>query len=104
MADLTNEESYLKEIVVGIVSKPQDVEITRKVDEMGVLLTLKTNPSDMGVLIGKEGNTVKAIRTLLRIIGMKAQQRINLKVIDPREASKSSYEHKSFGAEKRYEV
>jgi predicted RNA-binding protein YlqC (UPF0109 family) len=90
----TNEEIYLSTLVKGIVSSPLDVEISRKVDEIGVLLTLTVNPSDMGVLIGKEGNTVKAIRTLIRIIGMKAQQRINLKVTDPR----ASYPQGSFVA------
>lgn len=80
----TTEEKFLSLIVKGIVNSPEDVQIVRKVDEMGVLLTLTVNPSDMGVLIGKEGNTVKAIRTLIRIPGMKAQQRINLKVTDPR--------------------
>ena len=81
---MTNEESFVLDLVKGIVSLPEEVTVVRSVDEMGVLLTLKVDPSDMGVLIGREGNTVKAIRTLVRIIGMKAQARINLKVIDPR--------------------
>jgi predicted RNA-binding protein YlqC (UPF0109 family) len=82
----TKEELYLKSILEGICEFPEEIDISRKVDEMGVLLTLKLNQKDMGVVIGKEGNTVKAIRTLIRIVGMKAQQRINLKIIDPRAA------------------
>ena len=81
---ITNEETYVFNLVRGIVSYPEEVEVVRSVDDMGVLLTLKVNPTDMGVLIGREGNTVKAIRTLIRIVGMKAQARINLKVVDPR--------------------
>ena len=81
---ITNEEGYVLDLVKGIVNYPDEVEVVRSVDEMGVLLTLKVNPTDMGALIGREGNTVKAIRTLIRIVGMKAQARINLKVVDPR--------------------
>lgn len=89
----TKEELYLRSILEGICEFPQEIDIVRKVDEMGVLLTLKINQKDMGVVIGKEGNTVKAIRTLIRIVGMKAQQRINLKIIDPRAAgTENAYE------------
>lgn len=80
----TKEEVYLKSILAGICEFPDEIEVVRKVDEMGVLLTLTVNPKDMGCVIGKEGNTVKAIRTLIRIVGMKSQQRINLKIVDPR--------------------
>lgn len=89
----TKEELYLKNIVQGICEFPDEVDIVRKVDQMGVLLTLTLNPKDMGVVIGKEGNTVKAIRTLIRIVGMKGQQRINLKITDPRATQvEESYE------------
>jgi hypothetical protein len=50
---------------------------------MGVLITLTVNPADMGKIIGRMGNTAKAIRTLLRIIGMKNNARVNLKINEP---------------------
>jgi len=59
------------------------VKVDRKVDEMGVLITLKVNPEDMGALIGKAGSTARAIRTLTRIVGLKNNARVNLKIEEP---------------------
>ena len=50
---------------------------------MGVLLTLSVNQADMGKIIGRSGNTAKAIRTLLRVVGMKNNARVNLKINEP---------------------
>jgi len=76
---------FVEYIVKQIVDNPGDVVLERHVDEMGVLITLKVNKDDMGKLIGKEGQTAKAIRTLLRIIGSKNNARVNLKIIEPEE-------------------
>jgi len=73
----------LKTIIEAIVSEPSDVKVERKVDEMGVLLELTINPKDMGTIIGKEGKTAKALRTILRAFGAKNQARLNLKIIEP---------------------
>ncbi len=75
--------TFLKTLVEALVDNPKDVKIVRTVDEMGVLLTLDVNPADMGKIIGREGNTAKAIRTLLRIVGMKNNSRVNLKISEP---------------------
>lgn len=74
---------FLDTLVKSLVDNPNDVKINRTVDEMGVLLTLDVNPADMGKIIGREGNTAKAIRTLLRIVGMKNNSRVNLKISEP---------------------
>ena len=74
---------FLENIVKALVDNPQDVKIGRVVDEMGVLLTLDVNPADMGKIIGRTGNTAKAIRTLLRVVGMKNNARVNLKINEP---------------------
>jgi hypothetical protein len=79
MDDIT----LLKTIIEAIVSEPGDVKVERKVDEMGVLLELTINPKDMGTIIGKEGKTAKALRTILRAFGAKNQARLNLKIIEP---------------------
>ena len=50
---------------------------------MGVLLTLSVDSEDMGKIIGRQGNTAKAIRVLLRIVGMKNNARLNLKINEP---------------------
>ena len=77
------DEEFLALIVKEIVEHPDDVKIERKVDELGVLLTLSVHQEDMSQVIGKMGNTAKSIRTLLRVVGMKHNARINLKINEP---------------------
>ncbi len=78
-----SDERFLEHIVKSLVDNPDDVTIERKVDEMGVLLSLRVNPSDMGQIIGKDGSTARAIRSLVRIIGLKNHARVNLKIEEP---------------------
>lgn len=75
--------TFLEYVVKALVEHPSDVKVTRVVDEMGVLITLDVNPGDMGKIIGRDGNTAKAIRTLLRVVGMKNNARVNLKISEP---------------------
>lgn len=75
--------AFLEFVVKALVDNPNDVKINRTVDEMGVLMTLSINPADMGKVIGRSGNTAKAIRTLLRVVGMKNNARVNLKINEP---------------------
>ncbi|MBU2595460.1 KH domain-containing protein [Patescibacteria group bacterium] len=77
------DQEFVEFIVKGIVSNPNDVKTDRTVDEMGVLITLDVNAEDMGQVIGKEGKTAKAIRTLLRVLGAKENARVNLKINEP---------------------
>jgi len=83
MAEKTPDKDFLELIVKTLVDNPKDVKIDRKLDEMGVLLTLSLNKEDMGQIIGRQGSTVRAIRTLLRIIGLKNHARVNLKIEEP---------------------
>ena len=74
---------FLEYVIKALVDNPNVVKIKRTVDEMGVLLTLSVDPADMGKIIGRQGNTAKAIRTLLRVVGMKNNARVNLKIEEP---------------------
>lgn len=74
---------FLEYVVKALVDNPSEVKVARTVDEMGVLLTLDVSPADMGKIIGRQGNTAKAIRTLLRVVGMKNNARVNLKINEP---------------------
>jgi predicted RNA-binding protein YlqC (UPF0109 family) len=78
-----SDKEFLEMVIKALVENPNDVVIDRSVDEMGVLLTLSVNPADMGKIIGRQGNTAKAIRTLLRVVGMKHNARVNLKINEP---------------------
>ncbi len=77
------DQQFLEFLIKSVVDHPEDVVVTRQVDEMGVLLSLRVNPKDMGQIIGREGNTAKAIRSLLRIVGVKNNARVNLKIEEP---------------------
>ena len=80
---MEQDQQFLETLIKALVDHPEDVKVKRTVDEMGVLMTLDVHPEDMGKIIGRSGNTAKAIRTLLRVVGMKNNARINLKINEP---------------------
>ncbi len=77
------DRDFIEYIVKQIVEHPDEVEVIRTVDEMGVLITLKVSKEDMGKIIGKSGQTAKSLRILLRVIGSKNNARVNLKIVEP---------------------
>lgn len=77
------DQEFVEYVVKCLVDRPEDVKSDRTVDEMGVLITLKVNPADLGQVIGRQGQTAKAIRTLLRVVGAKNHARVNLKIYEP---------------------
>ncbi len=77
------DQEFLEYLVKSLVDHPDDVKVERKVDEMGVLLTLRVNPVDMGQVVGRQGATAKSIRSLLKIVGVKNNARVNLKIEEP---------------------
>ena len=83
MAQKPHDQEFLEYLVKSIVENPDKVEVDRKVDEMGVLLSLKVDPKDMGLVVGRQGSTAKAIRSLLRIVGVRNNARVNLKIEEP---------------------
>ncbi len=80
---MQEDQQFLESVVKTLVDNPDSVNVNRTVDEMGVLLTLDVHADDMGKIIGRSGNTAKAIRTLLRVVGMKNDARVNLKINEP---------------------
>lgn len=79
----TADQEFLETLIKALVDHPDDVKVDRKVDEMGVLLTLHVHRDDMGQVVGRQGSTAKAIRSLLRIVGIKNNARVNLKIEEP---------------------
>lgn len=75
--------SFLSYVLEAICEDGDELVIEQQEDDLGVLLTVKVSERDMGKLIGKGGQTIKALRTLLRIIGGNANKRVNLKVLEP---------------------
>lgn len=77
------DQDFLESTVKMLVDNPDKVKVERKIDEMGVLITLEVDPKDMGMVIGREGATAKALRTILRVIGARNSARVNLKINEP---------------------
>lgn len=80
---MERDQQFLEYVIKALVDHPEEVKIERTVDEMGVLLRLAVNKDDMGKVIGRSGATAKAIRTILRVVGMKNDARVNLKIEEP---------------------
>lgn len=85
---MEKDQAFVEEVVRALVDHPEDVKTERKIDEMGVLITLHINSQDMGQVIGRSGQTVRAIRTLLRVVGAKNNARVNLKIYEPEGAQR----------------
>ena len=85
MDDITQgaDRDFVEYVVKQLVDHPEDTEVIRSVDDLGVLITLKVHPEDMGKIIGKSGQTAKSLRILLRVIGAKKNLRVNLKIVEP---------------------
>ena len=88
-------KSWLFQVLYGLVTYPDKIEIIRTDDEMGVKYSVKTHPDDRGKVIGKGGKIAQAIRTVLRSAGYFAGMRASM-VIDvpgsnfvPREEEKT---------------
>jgi len=81
--DMEQDQQVLEYITKALVDHPESVKVNRTIDERGVLLSMDVHPEDMGKIIGKLGNTAKAIRTILRVVGIKNGARVNLKINEP---------------------
>lgn len=81
--DHYQDAAFVEYVVKELVNNKDAVKVHRSVDEMGVLLQLEVDPEDMGRVIGKDGRTAKAVRTLLRVLGAKNNSRVNLKIMEP---------------------
>lgn len=90
-----SDQQFVEYVVKALVAHPEDVRTERTVDEMGVLITLHINPADMGHVIGRQGQTARAIRTLLKIVGARNNARVNLKIHEPEGSNRPSRSYQS---------
>ena len=90
---MEKDQEFVEYVVKALVDNPEGVSTERTVDEMGVLITLKVDPTDLGQVIGRQGQTAKSIRTLLRVVGAKNQARVNLKIYEPEKMGNPSYQN-----------
>ncbi|OGL74046.1 hypothetical protein A3E39_02655 [Candidatus Uhrbacteria bacterium RIFCSPHIGHO2_12_FULL_60_25] len=94
MAAAYKDQEFVEFVVKSIVNHPEDVKAERTVDDRGVLITLHINQEDMGYVIGRQGQTARALRILLKTVGAKDNARVNLKIYEPDEMRREHQEKK----------
>jgi len=95
MAETYRDQQFIEFVVKSVVNHPEDVKTERTVDERGVLITLYVNQEDMGYVIGRQGQTARALRILLKIVGAKENARVNLKIYEPEEMRRAHQENRA---------
>jgi uncharacterized protein len=80
----------LKNILVNLVTVPEDVVITREIDELGVLISVRVSGQDMGLVIGRNGGMAKALKTVMTAIGMAHKMRVRVQILEPDGSTKFS--------------
>ena len=91
---MEKDQEFVDNVARALVNKPDAVKTERTVDEMGVLITLHVDKDDMGYIIGRSGQTARAFRTLLRIVGAKNNARVNLKIYEPDDERRARQEER----------
>lgn len=76
-------KDLLDYIVKNLVTKPEEIAIDEQNESGAINLTLSVDPSDMGLIIGKSGQTIRAIRKLLTVRAIAENVRVNLELNEP---------------------
>lgn len=76
-------KDLLNYLVTNIVSKPEEVKIEEENQDGVINLTLTVDPTDMGLVIGKGGQTIRSIRKLLTVRAIAENVRVNLQLSEP---------------------
>jgi len=75
-------KDLVEEIAKALVDSPEDVRVTEVEGEQTTVLELRVRNEDLGKVIGRQGRTARAIRTLLAAAGMKVQKRFVLEILE----------------------
>lgn len=75
---------YLQTVIIPMLKHPHCFNVVQTQDQMGVLLTMDIHKEDMGIIVGKKGETAKSIRNLVRIVGIIGGARVSVKINEPK--------------------
>ncbi|MCC9090158.1 KH domain-containing protein [Bacillus sp. A015] len=79
-------ELSLEELIVSIVEPlvdfPEDIHVSSLEKDEQVIYTLSVNAEDTGKVIGKQGRTAKAIRTVIFAAGAESSKKVQLEIAD----------------------
>ena len=79
---MSSMRDLLEEIAKALVDNPEDVSVTEVEGEQTTVLELRVRNEDLGKVIGRQGRTARAIRTLLAAAGMKVHKRFVLEILE----------------------
>ena len=74
----------LEHLVRGIVDSPDDVEVQSRNTRRGELLEVRVNPDDLGRVLGRNGRTAKALRSVIGALSNKGSVRVDVIETDQR--------------------
>lgn len=69
-------------IARSLVDKPEAVSVKETSNEVGTILRLRVDPTDVGKVIGKQGRTARSLRTILGAVSVKLHHRYSLEIIE----------------------
>lgn len=82
MADDSSLREVIETIAKALVDNPEEVSVKEIDGEATIVLELRVSPDDLGKVIGKQGRTARAMRTILRGAGMKLKKRFMLEILE----------------------
>jgi len=88
-------KELVETVCKSLVDMPEEVKVTQIDGEQTSILELRVHQSDLGKVIGKQGRTARAIRTILAAAGMKQRRRFNLEIIEQFDDYKAPQESES---------
>ncbi len=75
-------KQLVEQIAKSLVDHPDKVQVREVTGEQTTVLELRVAPEDLGKVIGKQGKTARAIRTILAAAGMKMRKRYMLEILE----------------------
>lgn len=73
-------KKLLEYLVCSIVKNPKDVSIEEKMENDCLNFILRAHPDDIKIIIGKGGQTIRALRTLVKIKALQEKKKVNIKI------------------------
>ena len=75
-------EDLVRNIAKALVDNPDEVQVSVVEGEQTTVVELRVDPQDLGKVIGKQGRTARAVRTLLGAAGTKDNKRVLLEILE----------------------
>ncbi|MFZ4098830.1 MAG: KH domain-containing protein [Chlamydiia bacterium] len=79
-------DEFIAYLIKNLVSHPDQVDVRSREGERGLLVEIRVAHPDIPKIVGKQGNTIKAIRTIAITAGARIGRRVRLELVEDRAA------------------